>query len=102
MSANLPIVLDQKAEEDIDAAAQWYAQDRLELALKFLDTVDATFEWIAQFPQACPQIAPGIRRALTKKFPFCIYYTVHNDCVKVLAVLHIRRSSDTWQQRLEE
>ncbi len=101
MSANLPIVLDLRAEKDIDAAAQWYAQERLELALKFLDTVDATFEWIAQFPQACPQVAPGIRRALTKKFPFCIYYTVDDDRVTVFAVLHIRRSSDTWQQRRE-
>lgn len=101
MSANLPVIIDLRAQEDIDAAARWYAQERLELALNFLDTVDIAFEGIAQFPQACPLVAPGIRRALTKKFPFCIYYTVDDERVTVFAVLHIRRSSDTWQQRLE-
>lgn len=49
MSANLPIVLDSRAEEDIDAAAQWYANQRLELAQDFLDAVDAVFELIALF-----------------------------------------------------
>jgi len=52
VSNNLPVVLDSRAEEDIDAASQWYAEQRLELALEFLKTVDATFEFISQFPQA--------------------------------------------------
>ena len=101
MSANLPIVLDSRAEEDIDAAAQWYANQRLELAQDFLDAVDAVFELIAQFPQAHPEVDPGIRRVLTKRFPFCVYYTVDNERVTVFAVLHTRRSPNTWQQRLE-
>ncbi len=72
MSAKKPVLLDSRAEEDIDAAAQWYAEQQLELALEFLDAVDAGFELIAQFPQADQEVAPGIRRILTKKFPFSI------------------------------
>ncbi len=94
-------MLDSRAEEDIDAAAKWYAEQRIELALEFLEAVDVVFQFIAQFPQASHEVDSGIGRALTKKFPFCIYYTVDAERVTVFAVLHIRRSPDSWQQRLE-
>ena len=101
MSPNLTVLLAPRAEEDIDAAAQWYAEQSIQLVLEFLNVIDTAFERIAQFPQAYPEVDPGIRRALTKKFPFCIYYTVDEQFVTVFAVLHIRRSPDTWRQRLE-
>jgi toxin ParE1/3/4 len=101
VSASLPIVIDSRAEADLDVAAQWYAKQGTELASEFLDAVDVVFEFIAQFPQAGQEIATGIRRVLTKKFPFCVYYTVNNGQVTVCAVLHFRRSPDAWQQRLE-
>jgi plasmid stabilization system protein ParE len=98
---NLSILIDQRAEKDIDEAVQWYSQDRLELALEFLDAVDIVFKRMSQFPQSYPEVDRGIRIALTKKFPFCVYYAVDDEFVTVFAVLHIRRSPDTWRQRLE-
>ncbi|MBE9246551.1 type II toxin-antitoxin system RelE/ParE family toxin [Microcystis aeruginosa LEGE 00239] len=101
MSTNWLVFLDRRAEEDIDSAAQWYAEERLELALEFLNAVDAAFDLIAQFPQAYQEVAPGIRRVLTRKFPFCVYYTIDDKRLTVFAVLHASRSSETWQQRLD-
>lgn len=101
MSASLPILLDSRAEEDLDAAAQWYSEQRTELALEFLEAIDAVFEFITQFPKAGQEISAGIRRVLTKKFPFCVYYTLDDGRVTVFAVLHFRRSPNSWQQRLE-
>ncbi|KAM3092609.1 type II toxin-antitoxin system RelE/ParE family toxin [Phormidesmis sp. 146-12] len=100
MSDNLPIVLDSRAEEDLDAAAQWYAEQRIELALEFLDAVDAVFAVIVQFPQVGREVAAGIRRVLTKKFPFCVYYVIDDGRLTVFAILHLRQSPDTWLQRL--
>jgi toxin ParE1/3/4 len=101
VSTNWLVFLDRRAEEDIDSAAQWYAEERLELALEFLNAVDAAFDLIAQFPQAYQEVAPGIRRVLTRKFPFCVYYTIDDKRLTVFAVLHASRSSETWQQRLD-
>lgn len=102
MSNNWLVLLDSRAEEDISLAAQWYAEERLELALEFLDAVDTVFGLIAQFPQAYQEVAPGIRRILTRKFPFCIYYTIDNQRLTVFAILHASRSPETWQQRFDE
>jgi toxin ParE1/3/4 len=101
VSTNWLVLLDSRAEEDIDSAAQWYAEERLELALEFLNAVDAAFDLIAQFPQAYQEVAPGIRRVLTRKFPFCVYYTIDDKRLTVFAVLHASRSSETWRQRLD-
>jgi toxin ParE1/3/4 len=94
-------MLDPRAEEDLDAAAQWYAKQRIELALEFFDAVDAVFAIIAQFPQVGREVATNIRRVLTKKFPFCVYYVIDDGRLTVVAILHLRQSPDTWQQRLE-
>lgn len=101
MADSLPIVFDSRAVEDIDAATQWYSEQQTELALEFLNTLDETFERIANYPQAYYEVESGIRRALMKKFPYCIYYIISSDRITILAILHARRAPDTWQQRLE-
>lgn len=101
MSNRRPIVVDSRAEADLDTAAAWYAEQRLELALELLNAVDAAFEFISQFPEAGREVMSGIRRAFTKKFPFCIYYTLDANCVTVFAILHLRRNPDAGLQRLE-
>ena len=101
MSAKLPVVLDARAEVDLDAAAQWYAKERVELAFEFFEAIDIAIGYIAQFPQSGREVTTGIRRVLTKKFPFCLYYTIEDGQVIIIAILHFRRGSDTWQQRLK-
>lgn len=101
MSFNLPILLDVRAEEDIDTAAQWYANERSDLALAFLSAVDDVFERIAQFPQAYPEVEAGTRKALMKRFPFCVYYTIDIDSITIVAVLHLRQSPGSWRSRFD-
>ncbi len=95
------ILLDYRASEDIDSAVRWYSEKQMELALEFLNAVDAVFESISQLPQSYQEVVPGIRKAMTRKFPFCVYYTVDNNRLIVFAILHASRNSETWQQRLD-
>ncbi|GAA6619365.1 hypothetical protein [Scytonema sp. NUACC26] len=46
MSSNLSLVLDSRVEEDIDRAAQWYANQKWELAIEFLEVVDTVFNLV--------------------------------------------------------
>jgi toxin ParE1/3/4 len=95
------VLFDPRAEADIDEIAQWYAQERAELALDFLAVLDAAVAIVAQFPEASPEIAPKVRRILTRRFPFCVYYSTGDDRIVVFAVLHVRRRPETWRKRLE-
>ena len=42
----------------------------------------------------------GFQRALSKRFPFCIYYTLEADDLTVVAVLDARRDPLWTRQRL--
>ena len=44
----------------------------------------------------------GYHRALSKRFPFCIYYRVDGSLVTVVAVLDARRDPLWIRQRLEQ
>lgn len=101
MTANLPVVFDPRAEDDVDAAVQWYAQQQSKFALEFLEALDAALGRVVQYPEAYSEVDSGIRRALMKKFPYFIYYTVDSNRIAILAVLHTRRAPDTSRQRLE-
>ena len=64
MTANLPVVFDSRAEDDIDAAVQWYAQQPSELAQEFLEALDVALERVVQYPEAHREVDSGIRRAM--------------------------------------
>ena len=46
------------------------------------------------------QVVNGYHRALSKRFPFCIYYDIKGDTLTVVAVLDARRNPLWIRQRL--
>lgn len=46
------------------------------------------------------QVVNGHHRALSKRFPFCIYYDIKGDTLTVVAVLDARRNPLWIRQRL--
>jgi hypothetical protein len=47
------------------------------------------------------EIEHGLHRSLSKRFPFCIYYSLNADVLIVVAVLDARRDPLWIRQRLE-
>ncbi|AOY84841.2 type II toxin-antitoxin system RelE/ParE family toxin [Moorena producens JHB] len=99
MNNSIEVVFDPRAEEDLDAAAQWYAKQSSEAALGFLKEITTVVERISQYPEAYTVVKSQVRRAPTRRFPFYVYYRFDGDRVTVFAVLHIRRAPDAWQMR---
>ncbi|MBI4528688.1 MAG: type II toxin-antitoxin system RelE/ParE family toxin [Deltaproteobacteria bacterium] len=93
------VIVRQRAQADIRAAALWYESRRPGLGSEFTLRVDALVERIGQNPLQFPEIGSGVRRALLQRFPYAIYFVVAARLV-VIAVLHQRRHPDTWKQRL--
>lgn len=43
----------------------------------------------------------GIRKSITKRFPYVIYYRIESEnSVLVYAVLHMKRSPEKWERRI--
>lgn len=87
------------AELDVTESANWYNKVRDGLGNEFLLILDAKINSIHRNPIKFPIIFKNIRRALTERFPFGIFFIVENDIIYILAILHTSRSPKTWKKR---
>lgn len=94
------IVLRPEAEFEVTEAYVWYEGQAVGLGEEFLRAVDACFAAIQRNPPSYPLIHKEVRRALLRKFPYCIFYLVESETVVVLACFHARRDPKQWQDRV--
>ncbi len=88
------------AEEDLIDGYWSYEGQSPGLGNYFRDCLIADIESLAYYG-GIHAIEYGLYRALSKRFPFCIYYRVDEDVVTVAAVLDARRDQLWIRQRLE-
>jgi len=55
---------------------------------------------IEDYPEGYPLIYRSYRRALTKKFPYKVFYVVEPDYVSAVAIVHAARHPQRWRTRL--
>lgn len=60
---------------------------------------DAIFR-VIESPYSYAVVDKKIRRCLTRKFPYAILYTIEDDYILILAVMHCHRNPKSWQDRV--
>ncbi|MGQ0767154.1 MAG: type II toxin-antitoxin system RelE/ParE family toxin [Gemmatimonadota bacterium] len=93
-------VLRRLAAEDIAEAATWYALRSVVLAGEFVRAVDAVLAAIRRAPQHFPELQPGVRRAVLRRFPYSVFFTTRDGTTFVVACLHHRRHPRRWRRRV--
>ena len=90
------------AQDDIEAAALWYEQQRAGLGSRFLVELDSVLDRIGSSPLQFPLVEVPVRRALLHRFPYAVYFVAEEPGGRsvVLAVLHQHRDPDAWRSRL--
>ena len=93
-------VLSPGAEADIGSAVRWYQRINRNLASRFKLETFATLRRVKKSPYHFPLIGDGkTRRALLKRFPYSIFFTLKKYGPFVIAVVHQRRSETIWMDR---
>jgi plasmid stabilization system protein ParE len=90
-----------EATADADHAADFYAaaEPEQDLDVEFLAEVKRVARLIGEQPFAWTEIEPGVRRAVLRRFPYSIIYTLDPDEVLILAVAHQRRRAGYWRRQ---
>jgi len=96
---NYPISFTPAAEVDIAESKKWYEERREGLGEEFVFSIDAVINAVSRNPLLFRVIKKNIRRALTKRFPFAVFFTIEKNEVIVLAVLHCRRNPKLFLKR---
>lgn len=93
------LISEPPADADVEAAFEWYENERPGLGLEFLDELRAAYNRIADGPHKYQELRGGIRRALLRRFPYAVYFAIEGEVVVVVAVLHASRDPAEWQRR---
>jgi plasmid stabilization system protein ParE len=88
-----------EAKTEYLEAVQYYNQRRAGLGAEFSIEVEATIAQILNAPKRWPILEQDIRRCLTHRFPYGIIYSIENDSVLILAVMHLSRKPGYWKNR---
>lgn len=88
-----------EAAADVLLARDWYDARRPGLGDSFVDSLEHIVDLVAELPEAFPEIAVGLRRALLSRFPYALYYRLDGDVIDVVACLHTRQSPSRWRSR---
>ncbi len=91
-------ILDE-ANQDLMEGFRFYENLDEDLGLYFLDCLFSDIDSLLQFFGIHP-IVFDYHRALSRRFPFAIYYEVEGDLIRILAVLDCRRNPSWTRKRL--
>jgi toxin ParE1/3/4 len=89
-----------EAVEEYEESATYYRKISRELAISFVNSVEKGIEKILESPNTWPIVEEDVRRHLIKRFPFGIYYTIEDDYILIMAVMHMSRRPGYWKKRL--
>jgi len=97
---NLELIIRPEAEADIAEAFDWYEAQVIGLGSEFLLILDALFNSIIRNHNLYPKVYKNVHRALTRRFPYAVFYIVQETKIVVLSVSHLKRNPRIWMGRV--
>lgn len=90
------------AQAEIQAATDYYESKEPGLGLRFVAELDRAIKLILQFPTSWSPFSRRSRRYVLRRFPYHIIYSVQQDTVMIVTVVHQRRDPKRWQSLIQD
>jgi plasmid stabilization system protein ParE len=94
------IVVRPEADAEIADAARWYESQEHGLGFEFLRAFRTAVAVLRRNPFTYQKVMMETRRVLLRRFPYSVFYEVHDDDVVILACFHTGRNPEAWQERI--
>ena len=96
-----PVQFSPLASREVAGNAREYEAKAPGLGEKFISEVEAATRQIPEFPESAPAFGMRLRRRILKRFPFALLYSVREDLVWIVAVMHQSRGPLFIAERLK-
>ena len=87
---------------EMDDAIKYYELELIGLGKRFFEELLETIELINKFPYLWPQNSEHTRRAVMRKFPYNVIYSIKDNKIYIIALAHQNRAPEYWIDRLNE
>jgi plasmid stabilization system protein ParE len=96
------VIFRPQAVEDVIEAAAWYEAHAPGLGEQLIDEILTATHRAQENPELFRIVRreANVRRVLTKRFPYRIFFSVVGETLYVHAVLHGARHDRRWTERL--
>jgi plasmid stabilization system protein ParE len=88
-----------EAEQELAEYEAWYRQHSEVAAHGFRLELNKAIAAVAEAPERWPVARRGERRYVFSRYPFTLFYRVHEDHVFIVAVAHQSRRPGYWRYR---
>ncbi|HKR65288.1 MAG TPA: type II toxin-antitoxin system RelE/ParE family toxin [Thermoanaerobaculia bacterium] len=96
---SLQLLVSREARGDIAEAMRAFREISPQLASRFGIELERIYGAISDYPQMHPVVYKKFRRALFRRFPYSVFYTVERSMILVVGVVHQSRDESTWKRR---
>jgi plasmid stabilization system protein ParE len=93
------LVIRPEAHAEVAEAAQWYDERSRGLGRDFLRAFRAATDVLRRNPYLYQIIFEDMRRVVMRRFPYSVFYEIHEPDVVVLGCMHEARDPEDWQKR---
>jgi plasmid stabilization system protein ParE len=99
---NRQLIIRPEAEADLADAAVWYDNREPDLGLDLISEAHSAIMRALKSPQSFTRLRrnPEVRRVLTQRFPYRVFFIVRSDAIVVFAALHAARHDRGWKHRV--
>jgi plasmid stabilization system protein ParE len=80
-------------------AYDWYEAELPGLGVRFQAEIDSTLVRMTANPLQFPAVLRGARRALLRRFPYMLFFTIEDNTLLVIACFHVSRDPRMWRKR---
>jgi toxin ParE1/3/4 len=90
-------VFHPEALTEYSEAVRYYTEQRSEVAQAFINVIEDTVYRIRESPDRYALVDDDVRRCMARKFPYGILYTIEQDYILILAVMHCSQEPGYWK-----
>ena len=101
---NRHLIVRPEAEADITDAVVWYDSREPGLGLELLSDVNSAIARALKNPESFTRVRrnPEVRRVLTRRFPYRVFFVVRSEAIIVFSIIHTARHDRAWRDRAEQ
>ncbi len=94
----MSFIVSARARGQLNAARDWYDEQRDGLGFSFLVAVEQKLEVIEAFPTRFGVQFDNVRIAIVDGFPYLILFRVGPKNIRVISIFHTSRDPRVWKR----
>ncbi len=92
--------LDERALHDFLDAVDYYSDESIPTAERFIVEIETALDAISLFPKRFGLKNESVRANVRTNFPYTIFYSIEEEEVVVLAIGYHSQDASIWKDRL--